>query len=284
MNYTYTTILPSETIGDSLSAVNNNYLTLENETLNLKLTSDTMWTFMQQYYLEFSPIIKDAINTINSISSSLFQSTTIVQNNSAGWLKPVVVFYPTIFPSTYSNNTILNTVSAWVQQYFPVIPFPTYISDPTTGAITTILASKPTYVENQTLIVYAHEWNINFNPSGITVLTDATTCSTQSQHVCATCSVCYYGGTYCNHDTWVDCGGNCSSCSECADLICYYAAPPYIPLNGNNQYASGQISASVNIQYQDVSELQSVNSFVFTVKDCNWVYTGSVALPSPLNG
>ena len=105
MSYEYTKILASDTIGNSLSSVNKNYLTLEQETLNLKLSSDNLLSVMQQYYLEYGPIIKDAINTINIVSPTLFKSTTVVQNNSAGWLKPIVVFYPTIFPSTYSNKT-----------------------------------------------------------------------------------------------------------------------------------------------------------------------------------
>ncbi len=296
MNYTYTKILSSYTIGDSLSSVNSNYLTLENETLNLKLTSDNMWSVMQQYYVEYGNIIKDAINTINSIAPNILQATSIVQNSSAGWLKPITVFYPTIFPYNYQNETILSTLSAWVQQYFPVIPEPTYATNPVSGAIDTIISSQPTYVQGQKIIVYAHTWNINFNPSGVSVLTDSTICTTSSEQVCATCKICYFGGTYCGYDTWNDCGGNCSDCSVCSQLNCFYAAPPYLPLYIDDKktgirhyenppqnlstdytsYATGQITATVNIQYQDVGELQTINAFVFSVQDCNWVLERSL--------
>jgi hypothetical protein len=278
MSYKYTKILASDTIGNSLSSVNKNYLTLEQETLNLKLSSDNLWSVMQQYYLEYGPIIKDAINTINIVSPTLFKSTTVVQNNSAGWLKPIVVFYPTIFPSNYSNKTIVNTISAWIQEYFPVIPLPSYVTDPNTGAINIINPTEPSYVETQKLIIYAHTWNINANPSGNTVLTDSTTCHTYDQRICANCRICYYGGTFCNFDTWEDCGGACSDCSVCKDLNCSYAAPPYIPLysHAGNTYAQGGITATINIQYQDVGELQTINAFEFSVKDCNWVLERSI--------
>jgi hypothetical protein len=282
MSYTYTQILPSDTIGNSLSSINNNYLTLEKETLNLKLTADNVWSFMQQYYIEYGPIIKDAINTVGVIAPNLSQATTLVETNSAGWLKPITIFYPTIFPSSYDNQTIVDTVSAWIQQYFPVIPEPTYVTNPITGGIDIIIASKPTYVENQKMIVYTHTWNINSNISATTVLTDATTCSSKSQLICATCKICYFGGTYCNFNTWVDCGGNCTDCSKCEELKCYYTAPAFTPLYSVGtstdfiSYAKGQISAAINIQYQDVGELQTINSFVFSVKDCNWILEKSL--------
>jgi len=154
MSYTYRKILPSETIGDSLFSINSNYSNLAFETINLQLSSEMIWSPMQQYYLQFGSYIKDAINTINSVATSIFNATTIVQNNSAAWIKPITIFYPEIFPSTYSQNTIVNTLSSFLQNYYPIIPEPTYIIDPNTGEITdTILPTQPSYVQNQTLII-----------------------------------------------------------------------------------------------------------------------------------
>jgi len=287
MNYTYTKILTSETIGDSLSSVNQNYFSLEKQTLNLKLTSDAMWTPMLNYYVQFGDTIKDAIKTINSVAPNIFSATTLVQNNSAGWVKPISVFYPTIFWIEISPKTILNTVSAWVQQNFPVIPDPSFVLNENTGAVETIISSKPTYVENQELIVYTHMYNIKDTISETRVLTDSTTCKTHSEIICATCRTCWYGGTYCGYNTWNDCGGNCSDCSQCKQLECFYAAPPYIPgarigtATDYDSYATGKISAAVNINFQNVSESPVLNSFLFTVKDCNWIFQKSLAGPIP---
>ena len=269
MSYTYRKILSSETIGDSLSAVNYNYLSLETETLVLKLSTDTLWIPMQQYYLQYGATIKDAVNTINTIAPALFDATTIVQNNSAGWIKPITIFYPNIFSSSDSNFTIFNTISSWVQLSFPVIPNPVDIIDNNTGTVKTVLPSQPSYVQNQIMIVYAHTWGVNSNPSGTTILTDSTTCYSHDEKICVSCSICYYGGTFCGEDTWVDCGGNCTSCQTCGELSCNFAAPPYTSIG--DHVARSSINANINIQYQDVGELQNLNAFVFSVQDCNWV-------------
>lgn len=284
MTYTYTNILSSDTIGDSLSSVNNNYLNLDEEITALNAVMNTQWEVMKNYYLEYSPFIKGAVNTANSFSPNLINATTVIQKNSAGWLKPVVVFYPTIFSSDLSNDTILTTLSSWVSQNFPVIPAPTYVVDPTTGVLNTIYPTQPSYVQGQELIVYAHSWISNYDISINTLLQDQTTCITSSEKICATCKICYYGGTYCGTDTWLDCGGNCTSCSKCLQLNCNYDDPPYT--NAKNvgtettyaTYANSGITANINIQYQDVAPIQRLFSFVFSVNNCDWEFQNSLTV------
>jgi hypothetical protein len=276
MSYTYTTILTSQTIGDSLSSVNLNYITLEQETLNLQLTSTALWQFMQQYYIEFGSVIKDAVNTVNSISSSLNTTVTVVQNNSAGWIKPISIIYPSIFYSGESQSTILQVISSWVNQYYSY-------------SIFSENSIQPNYVQSQKLIVYAHTSNINnncflytntptvssYNTSyGIqSVLQDQTICYTQNEKISLNCIICYSGGTYCDVDTWFDCNGNCTSCSVPGELDCYYNSP-YI--NTVAQQGTGYIKATTNTYYNDINESVNINAFVFSVQNCNWVYTGGL--------
>lgn len=295
MKNNFITILPSDTIGDSLSSVNLNYLNLELNTLTLQMSADEVWEPMYQFYEDFSGALKSAISASNAFSNKLDSAVTNVETNSSKWIKPLVYFYPTIFSPDYSVKSILQTVSAWVQENFPVIPA-SYSTVDSSGNIVYFSPTQPDYVEGQNLFVYAHSWVVNsVSPPTATVLTDSTHCTTFSEFVCTHCSVCYYGGTYCGTDTWVDCGGRCVDCSQCENLHCYYNNGPYtdvyeVPIVGKYTtpegvirtdsagHATASITASISMQFQDVSEMQRINAFQFTVQNCTWVINKSVPL------
>jgi hypothetical protein len=271
MSYIYKSILSSDSIGDSLSYINQNYANLEAQTLTAIASANTLWTFVQDYYTAIVPLIRDAITSVGSLTASIQSATTTVQQNSAGWLTPITIFYPTIFPSASSNLAIVNTVSAWVNNNFPVY------SDSSINS---------NFIENQELIAYSHVWA--YSPNGISenvILTDSTQCSTQGENICGTCKVKYSGGAYWGGgNNWFSCEGYVASCSVCDTLICNYNSPPYtnivndsIAVDGgtiNTSVATGYIQANVNMSFQDIFEVQTINSFVFKIQNCLWVYQG----------
>lgn len=257
---TYITINPSTAIGNSLSSININYLNLEKDFFTEKLSADRFWSVMSDYYISLSPFLKSAVSVSQGNSSIFLGSCTTVESNSAGWLKPITIFYPSLFPDSTSPNTILTTLSSWVNYYFPTIDVNT---------------SSPNYVEDQVAIIYAHTWQYGLSIDENQYLKDSTTCRTSDKRICAYCTDRYYGGTWCGTNSWADCGGRGNSCQQCADLSCYYNSPPY-PLLGSNKLALGFISANVSMSFKDRNELDRINAIVFKIKNCSWVYDRNI--------
>lgn len=271
MSYKYTKILSSDSIGNSLSAINQNYTNLEQQTLIITASANNLWSFVQDYYINVVPIIKNAISSVNNLQANVTSTVTTVQNNSAGWLTPITVFYPTIFPSASSNLAMVQTVSAWANQNFPI-----YSS----------ASTNPNFVEDQQLIVYSHVWSYsNSSISENVILTDSTQCATQGENICGTCNIEYSGGTYYGYGSWFSCDGYKTSCSVCDTLKCSFNSPPYVNITNNSiavdggsiniSEATGFIQANVNMSFQDIFELQTINSFIFKIQNCNWVYQGA---------
>lgn len=253
----YITINPTDTIGDSLSSVNINYLNLESDFLTVKLSSDKLWAPMLDYYLTFSPFLKSTTTIAQNNSGVLISAATTVERSSAAWIKPISIFYPSIFPTSVPINTVVNTVSSWVTTYFPS-------TDP--------VLLQPNYVENQVAIIYNHSWLYGTTINENQYIQDSTTCYTANKRACAYCVDYYYGGTWCGTNSWADCGGRSSSCQNCGDLNCYYNTPPYIRNYGNDKVVTGFISANIQMNFQDRNESDRINAMVFKIKNCSWQF------------
>jgi hypothetical protein len=257
----YITISPSTTIGDSLSSVNINYSNLESDFLTEKLNADKFWSVMSDYYLSFSPFIKSAV-TISQKNSAIFlSSSTTVETNSAGWIKPITIFYPSLFPSSTQPSTILSTLSSWINVYFPAVNSTT---------------NSPNYIENQIAIINAHTWQYELSINENQYIKDATVCSTSDKTICAYCMDRYYGGTWCGTNSWSDCGGRGSSCQQCASLHCYYNSPPYSSMTSNGNVALGFISANVKMTFKDRNESNNITAIVFKIKNCTWCFDRNI--------
>jgi hypothetical protein len=259
---TYKLINSSTTIGDSLSSININYLNLETDFFVEKLSADNLWSVMSNYYQTYSPFLKGALTMAQKTSAVVLNTCTVVENNSAGWVKPITIFYPSLFPSSTQPSTILSTLSSWVNSYFPT---------------TDVTTNTPNYIENQIAVIYAHSWQYGLSINENQYLRDSTACSTANKRVCAYCKDVYYGGTWCGTNSWADCGGRASTCQNCQDLTCYYKTGPYVRMDNTGNVAQGFISANVNMSFQDRNELSKITAVVFKVKNCSWRFDRNIS-------
>ena len=223
---TYYTIKPQDTIGNSLSSVNINYFNLELDTLTIKASADKLWTPMLEYYNTFNKFLKETTSICQKSSALLVTTATTVENNSAGWIKPITIFYPSLFPSTYPANSVVSSLSSWLVSYFPVIDPVKYIIDTTTGETVEVLPTKTNYIENQIAIVYAHSWQYGTSINENRLILDSAYCTTANKSVCTYCTDRYYGYVYCSNGDF-NCGGQAVSCQQCGTLRCQYNTPPY---------------------------------------------------------
>ena len=112
-------ISSNDSIGNSLSSVNLNYLELEKGTLYLIASSQNYWSPMKDYYLSFQKFLKDSTTIVQNYSANWINTTTIVQNYSATWIKPITIFYPSVIYKDTKIEDILNSLLKWVTVYFP---------------------------------------------------------------------------------------------------------------------------------------------------------------------
>jgi len=210
----------TESIGNTLSTVNNNYFNLELDTLSIQNDIEQYWNPVVNYYLDFQKLLKETTSIAQSYSSIFIGTSTTVEANSSSWIKPITIFFPSIFPNFIDSESILDTLSGWIVEYFPETSFSEY------DEITNSFNQVSNYVENQELIVYAHRWKYGSSISENTLLTDYTLCTTSSKSVCVTCTNRYSGYVRCDNGDF-NCNGQSNSCQQCETLNCFYASPPY---------------------------------------------------------
>lgn len=294
----------NETIGDSLSSINLNFLNLEKETLSISYSAQNYWNKVYEYYVTFGSYIKEITTLYQNVSAQLSNNATLVERNSAAWIKPITIFYPSIFDTQKTNTEIQDILLKWVKNNFPVFPTDQVLyTNLNTGNVEFIKNKNPAYVENQKLIVYTYTWFSTPEVLDIQNLSDYTTCSTQDAEAYLECSSRWYGGTYCGTNTWVPCDSQTEFvCYKPFKLSCNFTSPPY----EDNQTFSKTIDFRKNIlffsrianrNYRDVAVQRktsksfirasietyhvdryedSVKALVFTIKDCNWVYERSI--------
>jgi hypothetical protein len=254
MPYNITNIQSNTTIGDSLSSMNSNYAVLETWVNNIQLSATNLWIPLTEFYNAYSAFFKSANTTSQQYSASWVSMSTTVETNSAKWIKPITIFYPQIFPYPFTNNNT-NTVYNWLTNNFPV-----------SGTTVT----KPSYVENQQIIIYAHTYTQNVQPDTVYNLMDMAQCSTYDGNICAYCTTSYYGYVYCSNGDF-SCGGS-SSCSQCATVNCYYTGYPYVNLTNRGRSAQSYISAAVTMGFSERQEVKQIKAISYKVKNCNWVF------------
>jgi hypothetical protein len=287
----YIIINNNETIGDSLSSVNLNYLNLELDTLSVMTSSTNYWSKLYDYCTTFSYFIKSASDFFNQISPYISNAASLVERNSSNWIKPITIFYPSLFPSNSSNVEIQNVLLNWIQTTFPVFPTQELLfTDLNTGNTEYIKKQSPAYLEGQKLIVYAYTWTSTPEVVSIQNLQDYTQCETETKSAYLECSSRWYGGTYCGTGTWADCGGAQTTCNKEVNVTCEYNSPPYedfysvsnsfkykkTTINTKQNYAKSYIRATVETYHVDRYE-DSIQALVFTIQNCNWVYERNIS-------
>jgi len=210
----------TESIGNTLSTVNNNYFNLELNTLSIQNDIEKYWNPVINYYLDFQKFLKETTSIAQSYSSMFIGTSTTVEANSSSWIKPITIFFPSIFPDSIESDSIVDTLSSWIIEYFPETSFSEY------DEITDSFNQVSNYVENQELIVYAHRWKYGSSISDNTLLIDYAFCQTSDKQVCVTCTNRYSGYVRCGNGDF-NCSGQSNSCPQCKTLSCFYNSPPY---------------------------------------------------------
>jgi len=292
--YNFTAIGLSSTIGDSLPLVNQNYEFLDQWTANIQLSATQYWQPLIDLYNRHLTDWNQSLTLAQQNSAIWTSVSTTVESFSAAWLTPLSLFYPQIYPQNTDLATVKNTITAWLNQNFPV-----------SNAFT----SAPYYVENQKAIVYNYNYYIANIVNEKQTIVDQTTCSTQDGVSVINCRSDLTGTAFCSNGD-VACDGNGSQCAHNESVSCSFNAGPYIvgqgyktvvvprdPIrtiddDGNtvltaqspitttvygNLSNTGQsyIQANISTYFVNQSETTSLNYFKFIVKDCQWVYVSS---------
>lgn len=234
----------NDSIGNTLSSVNTNYLNLENDVLSIQNDIKTYWNPVYNYYKAFGKLLKETSSIAQAYSSVIINTCTTVESNSSAWLKPITIFYPSIFPYTVDSEDMQDTIEVWIKEYFPESSYSQY--DENTDTFTLI----PNYVENQEIIVYAHLWKFGTSISENTLIADYTLCKTNNRDVCAYCTQWYSGLVYCSNGNF-NCGGS-TSCQSCGTLKCSYLSPPY------NSYVPPPKKVLQQVQHYTTKPVQTV--------------------------
>jgi len=282
MNYKFYNINSSETIGDSLTSVNLNYINLQNWISEIQTQYDNNWKPIIDFYNSNITDYKNILSLANQLSSNWDNFATTIETNSAKWLQPITIFYPYILNAPYLDSYTEN-IKTWLTANYPILG---------------------NFVENQKFIINIYTKRngadsktfINYRET----LTDYTICYTYDFRICANCKTVAFGPTIYCANTHFDCDAEWT-CQKCKDIHCSYIKPPYIPLEESflatnelryvsalstidkqihvsdtevdeSHFAKGQIQADISMTYQDEWESDIVTSIVFKVKNCAWQF------------
>jgi hypothetical protein len=305
MPFTYTTISSTETIGDSLSSVNKNYLNFDVWTQNIAMSADVIWNPLIDFFNYYKENWTKALTITRDNSAKWIDLRTNVQTNSAAWIEPITIFYPDFFPDPFTPNNLV-TVQQFLQNTFPIyssrgnypgvygtrmnLPpgsivtadyidtdqdriddrYQLYPGAPANNKNIPAFNAKPNYIENQTAIIYSYTYIVNSNAiNSTTLLKDSTTCTTNPRTVCISCTNTYSGGGPCNSG-YFTCNGLSNSCSQCKDVKCFYSGAPYESINSAT--AKSSIEANVSMIFSERAESANIVAAVFKVANCEWTF------------
>lgn len=258
MSNTIFQITSSESIGNTLSAINQNYETLDVILTNIQLSAINYWIPFAQVYSAKQSEWKKASREIKNSFPIWEEASTTFESNSSKWITPLILWYPCIFDYTLVQNNpaeIQYRLLNWIDANYPIF---------------SKTSAKPNYVEHQKIIIYSLNYSQDIPTKENFDLFDATLCTTTDQKVCAYCSKCYYGGSVNCSNGGFTCG-NCSNCSTCQTMDCFF--------DNKLQEKSSTIAASIVIDYQNKYEQPEINAHVFTVIDCEWTFESILAKP-----
>lgn len=257
MSVTIYNITSSQSIGNTLSGVNQNYDTLDLLLTNIQTSAINYWIPMAQIYEAKKQDWKAAAKEIKNNFPNWQRTSTTFEQNSSRWITPIIAWYPCLFdysvirinPAEAQEKTL-----TWINQKYPVLN----------------KAGTPNYLEYQKMIVYSLNYSQDIPTKEVFELFDATRCTTSDQKVCAYCTKTYHGGgVNCNNGSF-SCGGG-TSCSVCDTVNCYFD-------NGLAEKNS-TIAASLTIEYQNKYEQPEINAFVYSIQNCEWVFESILATP-----
>lgn len=267
MSYTFTTILTSDSIGDSVSSINNNYSNLDQWTSSIQFSATNYWIPLMNFYNQVAPALLKTISTASNASTNWNNTLTTVRSNSAKWIDPLIIVYPNTVQVDATTNNLsssdITNITNWFNTNFPVIDN----------------NGNTLYVQNQKGYVYVIKQYISqnfaqplsgtYDPTttpNVSKLTTTGNCITTNAHVCGSCTTNYQGYVYCSNGNFV-CDGNSVQCTQCNDVKCIYNQT-------NSSTYPISIQALLNINFKNVSEATNISCLTYQVENCEWTQSG----------
>ena len=257
-------ISPLTNISDSVSTLNDYNSVLYSSATAVENSFYKNTSIVVEYFNENSKLLFDSIRNFEINSEKWRDFYTIVNTNSAKWLKPMTIFYPKPIQQPFRDED-LQIILNWIKKFYPV---------------RSVQDESLNYIENQKFIIscylyeYADTVNILDQPYAYTK------CMTRSGLVSLHCQTVITGG-------WIQChqgSYNCQNTINCypsLNVDCWYETP-YIkidgtPINNNDpvsvkQVVRSQIQSNLIMNYVDRREIK-IKTIIFKVKDCDWVYS-----------
>jgi hypothetical protein len=252
--YEFKKILEDECIGNTLSSINLNFESVENWTNNIQLSSKNFYKPLVDFYKNYGDFWKSSINFSNSINAQNRLSTfsSIIETNSAKFIKPIVIFYPDIFK--FDNTTLESnktTVTSWFKQKYPVNN-----------------NSTVNFVENSFAFIYMMFYKIEPKISGTTNKYESIPCSTNDVSVTITCRHSYKGDVSCGYKK-VEQDNICGqidgrTCGLTNNVTCLY----------ENGLRTKTRTGTLNVDhfFEDRWEYDTLYIIVMKVKNCEWEF------------
>lgn len=267
MNFELKLIQPTDSIGDTLSSINENYKKLEEWFNSISLSATNYWKPVADFYKDFSPTLKTNIDNGLQKLPNWINVSTLIEENSAKWVEPLIIHYPEVVKlSEQVNNSFVDTVTNWLNLKFPVL---------NNGCPNGVC-----YIENSQCIVHVMRQDTSDSElvSGTKTrrqqecepasVTDFTLCQTSDTLATANCNVSYSGSVNCGKRTPFRCGGS-RSCTVTQKVGCTFSQ------NGSKQYIP---SIKANIFYNFVDDYLKTDLFRlnYKVANCKWILIGEV--------
>jgi len=244
MSYTFIKILSTDSIGDSLSAVNSNYLNLDEYVTNtIQFSANNLWLPLKDYYKTMSGQFSTIVNQASSNKGKWDSCVSLVSQNSAKWIEPLVVFYANPVASIQNPADITN----WLNTNFP--------------------PNENLYVENQKAYVNVIIQDTTVNSMPPILFANSTTCVTSDLNIAFNCSTSFTGTAACSNGNKA-CGGS-SPCTENVAEPCYYAQT-------GGHYYSPSIEATLYTSYTDISEDTNIHCLLYNMEGCVWNYVKQI--------
>jgi hypothetical protein len=263
MNYSFTNILSSNSIGDTRSTMNANYSAIDAWMTSFQLSAQNYWIPLMNYYNSIKVNLQNNITTGSTYKQNWDNMVTLVKTNTSRWIEPLILFYPEkIKLSDLNGNKISNKkykdITNWLSDNF-------LITDQNDNTI---------YIDNQKAYIYLIKEKSSTSVHTVQQLLDSTNCSTVDQTQCIQCTTKLVGYVYCSNGNLV-CSGT-SSCPHCESVDCYYmqSSKEYNSTSSvsKNPNYNPKIEAWINLFYKDLGESTNISCLKYIVKNCDWLF------------
>lgn len=243
-------------IGNSLSSININFNELEYWTNNIQLSSDKYYKPLVNFYDFYRDFWKSSVSFAKSINAieRLKSFSTTVENNSAKFIKPIVILYPDVFEYNIMFVNYKNIVENWFKIKYPVIN--------KINNVTNFVQNSVAYI----CVMFYDEFvriNNTIDNNNRVKIIDPVGCVTNDVTVTVKCLVTYAGNVSCGSSGDV-CGSIRTVCTNTKTATCFY----------ENDQKTITRNGIMNIDqyFKDRCEHNKIYIIMMKVEGCEWVF------------